>query len=139
MENQKETTNQLVAHIGGIFIHCGNPEKVAEWYKDNLGIEYEFYEEYDARFCSFFYLDEKTRQKAYLVFSYMKSKHKIPKNRSFTLNLRVTNMDNTILHLKQNDIEVKGPEVHPEGKFAWISDPEGTSIELWEDTKQSNC
>lgn len=135
MEKQKEKTNQLVAHIGGIFIHCEDPEKIAEWYKTNLGIDYEFAEEYDARYCSFFYLDKKTKQRAYLVFSYMRSKHKIPEYRSFTLNLRVENIDTTIKHLKENLIEVKGPDIFPEGKFAWITDPEGLPIELWEDTK----
>ena len=138
MKNQKESSNQLVAHIGGIFLHCKNPEKVAEWYKENLGIDYEYYKEYNARFYSFFYRDEKTNQKAYLVFSYMKSEKEIPKNRSFTLNLRVKNMDETIFHLKENGINIKGPEIHPEGKFAWITAPEGVAIELWEDTKLEN-
>ncbi len=129
-----QTRKSFVAQVGGIFIHCKNPELVANWYKEMLGIDYEFYEEYDARFCSFFYLDEKTKQKAYLVFSYMKTKEVIPAKRSFTLNLRVNNMDETIQHLKENKIEIKGPEVFPQGNFAWISDPEGTAIELWEDT-----
>ncbi|MGQ8338775.1 VOC family protein [Sunxiuqinia sp. A32] len=126
--------NKLVANIGGIFIHCENPEKVAKWYKNNLGIQYEFAEEYGTRFCMFFYLEEDTKRKAYLVFSYMRSDHPIPKNRSFTLNLRVNNLGEVIVRLKENGIDVKGPKVFPEGKFAWLTDPEGTPIELWEDT-----
>ena len=51
----------------------------------------------------------------------------------FTLNLRVNSLDETIAHLKSKGVEVKGAEVHPEGKFAWANDPEGNFLELWED------
>lgn len=126
-----------IAHLGGIFIHSENPEQLAEWYQENFGLCYEYTKEYDARYLSFYYLEEKTNRKAYLVFSYIKSENPLPKNRSFTINFRVHDMDETIGHLKEKGIKVKGPQDFPEGKFAWLNDPEGTPIELWEDTTLS--
>lgn len=123
-----------IAHLGGIFIHSENPEKLAEWYQEHFGLCYEYTKEYDARYLSFYYLEEKTKRKAYLVFSYIKSENPLPKDRSFTINFRVHNMDETIGNLKEKGVLVKGPQEFPEGKFAWLNDPEGTPIELWEDT-----
>jgi catechol-2,3-dioxygenase len=44
-------------------------------------------------------------------------------------------MDETLERLKKNNVEVRGPETHDEGKFAWTNDAEGNFIEIWEDTK----
>ena len=38
-----------------------------------------------------------------------------------------------LAQLKANGIEpVKGPESAENGKFAWILDPDGNKVELWE-------
>ena len=34
--------------------------------------------------------------------------------------------------LKKDNIEISEIEVHDKDKFAWLTDPEGTKIELWE-------
>jgi predicted enzyme related to lactoylglutathione lyase len=42
-------------------------------------------------------------------------------------------MDDMLEHLKQNGVEIqKGPESHENGKYAWIIDPDGNKLELWE-------
>ena len=40
----------------------------------------------------------------------------------------------TGLHIRRaGGVEViRGPESHENGKFAWIMDPEGNKVELWE-------
>jgi predicted enzyme related to lactoylglutathione lyase len=49
------------------------------------------------------------------------------------INYRVDNMDEMLAQLKQNGVEIqKGPESAENGKFAWIMDPDGNKIELWE-------
>jgi catechol-2,3-dioxygenase len=35
--------------------------------------------------------------------------------------------------LNSKRIEVRGPEFHDEGTFAWLNDLEGNYIELWEE------
>jgi predicted enzyme related to lactoylglutathione lyase len=49
------------------------------------------------------------------------------------INYRVDNMDEMIAQLRGAGIEiVSGPELHENGKFAWLMDPDGNKVELWE-------
>ena len=43
------------------------------------------------------------------------------------------NLVEMIAQLRAGGVEVvAGPESHENGKFAWIMDPEGNKVELWE-------
>jgi len=56
-----------------------------------------------------------------------------PSDSSFMINYRVDNTDEMLAQLRADGVEiVKGPELHENGKFAWIMDPEGNKVELWE-------
>ena len=49
------------------------------------------------------------------------------------INYRVDDLDALIAQLKAADeTVVSGPESHENGKFAWIMDPDGNKVELWE-------
>ena len=49
------------------------------------------------------------------------------------LNYRVQDLENLLELLKQEGVEIVGNiEKFDYGKFAWIMDPEGNKIELWE-------
>ena len=52
---------------------------------------------------------------------------------STTTNFRVDDLAALVTQLKSAGIEIiKGPESHENGKFAWLLDPEGNKVELWE-------
>ena len=56
-----------------------------------------------------------------------------PSDSTFMINYRIDNMDEMIAQLKSGGVElVKGPECHENGVFAWVMDPEGNKVELWE-------
>jgi predicted enzyme related to lactoylglutathione lyase len=56
-----------------------------------------------------------------------------PSNASFMVNYRVDNLGEMLEQLKAAGVEVvQGPESHENGKFAWIMDPDGNKVELWE-------
>ena len=56
-----------------------------------------------------------------------------PSDSSFMINYRVDNLDELLDHLKQNGVDIlKGPDSEENGKFAWIMDPDGNKLELWE-------
>ena len=56
-----------------------------------------------------------------------------PSTSPFMINYRVDNLGDLIAQLRAAGIEiVSGPESHENGKFAWIMDPEGNKVELWE-------
>jgi predicted enzyme related to lactoylglutathione lyase len=49
------------------------------------------------------------------------------------INYRIDNMSEMLADLKRNGVEIwKGPESDENGKFAWILDPDGNKVELWE-------
>jgi predicted enzyme related to lactoylglutathione lyase len=49
------------------------------------------------------------------------------------VNLRVDNLDQMLLHLAKADVRIDPKrEDHSYGRFAWIWDPAGNRVELWE-------
>ena len=56
-----------------------------------------------------------------------------PNDSPFMINYRVDNLVEMIAQLRAGGVEVvAGPDSHENGKFAWIMDPEGNKVELWE-------
>ena len=49
------------------------------------------------------------------------------------INYRVDNLSGLIEQLRRAGVAIqKGPENHENGRFAWIMDPDGNKVELWE-------
>ena len=49
------------------------------------------------------------------------------------INYRVDNMDEMLEQLRAGGVQIhQGPESHENGKFAWVIDPDGNKVELWE-------
>jgi predicted enzyme related to lactoylglutathione lyase len=49
------------------------------------------------------------------------------------INYRVDSLDDMLAQLHAAGVAViGGPESHENGKFAWIMDPDGNKVELWE-------
>jgi len=48
------------------------------------------------------------------------------------INFVVEDLLGFVEDLRKDNVEVSDIETHDQGKFAWLVDPEGTKIELWE-------
>jgi predicted enzyme related to lactoylglutathione lyase len=120
-----------VTGIGGVFIKSiGKGSDLAAWYRDNLGLDLESWGGAILKWP-----EDKAEDGGVTVWSAADSETKwfSPSESSFMINYRVDNMDDMLEHLKQNGVEIqKGPESHENGKFAWIIDPDGNKLELWE-------
>jgi len=56
-----------------------------------------------------------------------------PSTREFMLNFAVDDLDAYLARLTAKNVTVlKREDAGPTGKFAWILDPDGTKIELWQ-------
>ena len=55
-----------------------------------------------------------------------------PTRPAFIINCRVANLDRMVAQLRLNGVTVEKVEDGEYGRFAWITDPEGNRIELWE-------
>ena len=62
-----------------------------------------------------------------------KTKYFSPSKQPFMINFRVENLEKLLKHLKKERIKIVGEmQIYEYGKFAWIIDPDGVKIELWE-------
>jgi predicted enzyme related to lactoylglutathione lyase len=48
------------------------------------------------------------------------------------INYRVANLERMLAQLRRAGVAVEKVEDHDYGRFAWITDPKGNRIELWE-------
>jgi len=116
--------------IGGIFFQCDDPDKMREWYAENLGMKTN---EYGAVF-EFRALSEPDKR-GYLNWSTMSrtTKYLEPSTKGFMINYRVENLEELLENMRSSGITVVGEiESFEYGKFAHVMDPEGNKIELWE-------
>jgi len=124
--------NKRVTGIGGIFIRVNDPQKLGQWYAKHLGIELE--PEGDTSVFRWRYRDN-PEQKGATVWALFApdSDYLGSKSAPFMLNYRVEDLDAVLEMLKQEGVQVEmEPITNPHGRFAWIRDPEGHRIELWQ-------
>ena len=119
-----------VTGIGGIFFKCEDPEKMRNWYSENLGLKTN---EYGSLFE--FRNTHEPDKKNYLQWSPFKkdTEYMNPSKKDFMINYRVENMEELVEELKNSGVEICDKiESYEYGKFVHIMDPEGNKIELWE-------
>ena len=120
-----------VTGIGGVFFKSRTDDRaLAAWYRDHLGLRLE---EFGG--AVFRWPDDKAEDRGLTVWHVAEpdSDWFRPSGSAFMINYRVDNLLELIASLKAAGIDVlKGPESHENGKFAWIIDPEGNKVELWE-------
>ena len=120
-----------ITGIGGVFFKSrGKGSDLGEWYQKNLGLNLE---PWGGAILN--WPDDKGTDGGLTVWNAADAETKwfSPSESSFMINYRVDDLDGLIEHLKQNGVEIqKGPESHENGKFAWIMDPDGNKVELWE-------
>src|SRR5829696_2154682 len=119
-----------ITGIGGVFFKVNDPKALAAWYQQHLGLSIE-----DWGGAILKWPEDKAEDKGLTVWSVAKkdSKWFSPSGSSFMINYRVDNMNELLEQLRAGGVEiVKGPESAENGKFAWIMDPDGNKVELWE-------
>jgi predicted enzyme related to lactoylglutathione lyase len=116
-----------VEGFGGFFFRASNPEELAQWYEDNLGVAIvpKTYE-------------EPCWQQAggTTVFAPFKqdSDHFRDNSKQWMINFRVADLAAMVAQLEAagNEVDVD-PQEYPNGWFAFLRDPEGNPIELWQE------
>ena len=114
-----------VTGLGGIFYKVADPEKTRDWYQQNLGIG----GEWGAMFPF-----KKDDPEGFTLFSPFKrdSDYFGPSAKEFMVNLRVDDLDGMVADLETKGIEILGRQDEDYGRFAWIIEPDGVKVELWQ-------
>lgn len=120
-----------VTGIGGVFLKCkGDSAALAAWYRDHLGMPLEGFGGAVLRWP-----DDTADDRGLTVWHVADhdSRWFSPSEASFMINYRVDDLDALLAQLRAGGVAVvAGPESHENGKFAWIMDPDGNKVELWE-------
>lgn len=119
-----------ITGLGGVFVGAKDQDASDAWYKEKLGINIG---EYGA---TFFWRDDPKKDTGMSVFCHFKedSDYFKPGHNHFMLNFRVDNLEDFIAELKEKGVGTVGEMVvESYGKFAWVMDPAGTKVELWEE------
>jgi len=119
-----------ITGLGGVFFKSKDGTALKKWYQKHLEFPVD---DYGVMFK--FRDHENPDQEGYAVWSPFKedTDYFSPGNKDFMINFRVRDLDGLLKKLKSEGIEQIGKmEEYEFGRFAWIIDPEGTKIELWE-------
>ena len=120
-----------ITGIGGVFFKSkGDSGALAAWYRKHLGMALE-----DFGGAILKWPDDKAEDRGLTVWHVADedSQWFSPSDSSFMINYRVDNLDELLAELRADGVAiVGGAESHENGKFAWIMDPDGNKVELWE-------
>ena len=119
-----------VTGIGGVFLKAADPKALAAWYAKHLGL---VPSEYGG--VTFEWTDEIPKGTGSTTWSTFPegSKYFGTGPQRTMINYRVDDLDGLLAQL-----EAAGVEIDPKrdnasyGKFAWITDPDGNRLELWQ-------
>lgn len=120
---------EKVTGIGGIFFRARDPARMTAWYRDHLGICAE-----DGHADFVWREHERPDEIGRTVWSVFPADTDYfgPSRPAFMINYRVSNLDRMLAQLRRDGVTVEKVEDYDYGRFAWITDPEGNRIELWE-------
>lgn len=114
-----------VTGLGGVFYVVRDPAATRAWYRDTLGIDGEYGPQLN--------WSEETGDKPYSLISHFSDDTYLkPGTASFMINLRVDDLDGFVAQLKAKGVDVLDTADEGYGKFAWLLDPDGVKIELWQ-------
>ena len=120
---------EKVTGIGGIFFRVRDPEMMSAWYREHLGIPIE-----DGHADFAWREGDRPDLAARTVWSLFPADTDYfgPARPAFMINYRVASLDRMLEQLRRGGIAIEKVEDYDYGRFAWISDPEGNRVELWE-------
>jgi catechol 2,3-dioxygenase-like lactoylglutathione lyase family enzyme len=116
-----------ITGVGGVFFKAKDPKALAAWYRDVLGMPLEVWGGAKLRY------DAPKHPPALVWNAFSASTNYFaPSTSEFMINYAVDDMDAFVARLRAKGVEVLKREDDDNGRFAWILDPEGHKIELWE-------
>jgi catechol 2,3-dioxygenase-like lactoylglutathione lyase family enzyme len=120
-----------VTGIGGVFFKAKDPKALAAWYRDVLGMPVQSWGGAALRYDA----PGHPPAAAWSAFA-ASSNYFAPSTGDFMVNYAVDDMDAIVKRLREKGVTIlKQTDDDANGRFAWILDPEGNKVELWEPKK----
>ena len=118
--------------LGGAFLYADDAAALAAWYAAHLDLAFQ-----DCGSARGFELPSAdlapAGRHATTTFALFQAKERLPPGiRTGRVNFRVSDLDALVARLRAAGCEVEAPDGSEYGRFAWVNDPEGNRVELWE-------
>ncbi len=120
-----ETSGPRVTGLGGVFYVVTDTDATRAWYRETLGLD----GDYGPQLA---WAEEPMKHPYSLISQFKDDEYIKPGKGGFMINLRVHDLDGFVEQLKRKGVDVLDSVDEGYGKFAWILDPNGVKIELWE-------
>jgi catechol 2,3-dioxygenase-like lactoylglutathione lyase family enzyme len=135
----------MIDGVGGAFIFSNDARRLASWYRDHLGMQFEGDPESGSFYQVFWGLDpEEATRKLDTTFSIMQATVELPRSdggaesdsmygdQPFMVNLRVRDLDGLLEFLAARGVAPIKCRDYEYGRFAWVRDADGNRIELYQ-------
>ena len=117
-----------VTGVGGVFVKSKDPKALAQWYRDVLGLDVKPWGGAALPFDA----PGHPPKVSWTAFP-ESSNYMNPSTREFMINFAVDDIDAMIARLTAKGVPIlKRDDDGAFGRFAWIQDPDGTKVELWQ-------
>ena len=154
----------LIDGLGGAFVFSNDATRLADWYADAFGFQFEGDAEFGAFYQMFWGMDpEDPQRKMDTTFAIMQATIPLPKpepktgseagpagpeaevaesdesmygDQPFMVNLRVRDLDAVLAHLAERGLEPIKRSDYDYGLFAWVKDLDGNRVELYQPIPQ---
>jgi predicted enzyme related to lactoylglutathione lyase len=117
-----------ITGVGGVFFKAKDPKALAAWYRDVLGLPLEVWGGAKLRY-------DAPKHPPALIWNAFPATttYFAPSTGEFMINYAVDDMDAFLARLSEKGVAIlKRVDDAQNGRFAWILDPEGNKIELWQ-------
>jgi catechol 2,3-dioxygenase-like lactoylglutathione lyase family enzyme len=115
---------ERVSGIGGVFLRARDPQALAAWYAEHLGLEIEAW--------GGAVLQSTGGESFVWALFPAETDYFGSRDRQQMVNYRVADLDAMLAQLRAAGIEADGPDENENGRFGWGTDPEGNRFELWQ-------
>jgi catechol 2,3-dioxygenase-like lactoylglutathione lyase family enzyme len=130
MSSTETSPRGRILGIGGIFFKSNDAADLRSWYQNKLGMKN------GPEGAIFQWRDSEAPEREYMtVWSVFPadSKYFGPSGAQFMINYIVDDLEAFLAKLRDAGVQIDPKQDdHEYGRFAWIYDPNGVKIELWE-------
>jgi hypothetical protein len=123
---EREISMERVTGIGGVFFRASEPVGLAHWYRDHLGV--------DSGVDGGSVWKQEPGPTVFAPVESDAGYYFAGPDQAVMVNFRVRDLDAMVAQLRAAGADVAGDIETEEGtgRFAWVVDPEGNRVQLWE-------
>jgi predicted enzyme related to lactoylglutathione lyase len=115
--------------IGGIFFKSPQQEQLSTWYREKMGIDHD---QYGAMF-KWRSMEEPAQERLTIWSIFPSTSDYFAPSQGFMINYIVDDLDALLEKLRQAGVRIDPKrDDFDYGRFAWVYDPDGNKIELWQ-------